>query len=241
MPDTCPIALTFITISTESVVPEQTDYYMLVASLPRMPMTFEVEQIPISAHRLRQRLRLLCSRDAAIVEQVQKFLHWDHQPADRTDREVEQEYTRLMQEVTSPMARKIVAYRMEVRTITSALRRRRLKLPPSAGVGPWNAHIQTHWQTADFKLSHAHPWIPSVLRYLEAGNPLQVERQLLLATWKQWSRWADEYHFCFESILLYLARWEIVDRWTRLNAELGRQRFDTLLDEALGEYVNARP
>ncbi len=220
---------------------EQTDYYMLVASLPRMPPTFEVEQVPITAHRLRQRLRLLGSRDAAMVEQVQRFLHWDRQPVERTDQDIEQEYERLMQEISAPMARKIISFRMEVRTITSALRRRRLGLPPLRGVGQWSDHIQRHWQKSDFQLSHAHPWILTVLRHLEAKNPLQVERHLLLATWTQWSRWADEYHFCFESILLYLARWEIVDRWTRLNADFGKRRFDTLLDEALGEYVNARP
>ena len=44
---------------------------------------------------------------------------------------------------------------------------------------------------------------------------------------------ADNFHFSFETILLYLARWEIVDRWTRLDAAPGRQRFDRLLAQTL--------
>ncbi|HRX83297.1 MAG TPA: DUF2764 family protein, partial [Pirellulaceae bacterium] len=44
---------------------------------------------------------------------------------------------------------------------------------------------------------------------------------------------ADEFYFSFETILLYLARWEIVDRWTRLDESAGRQKFDQLLTQTL--------
>jgi hypothetical protein len=219
-------------------MPHATNYYMLLASLPHMPRTFEVEQPPISRLRLQQRLAMLGPDDAEVVDQVQRFLLWDRQQAERSDSEVQQEYDRLMLTIRNPLVRDIIAYRMDVRTITSALRRRRLGLSPPPAVGQWVEHIRTHWEHPTFPLIREHPWIPVVQRCLQENEPLEVERQLLLATWSRWTRLADDFHFSFEALLLYLARWEIVDRWTRLNEPLGRERFETLLTETLGDHVN---
>ncbi len=204
-----------------------------------MPRTFEVNQLPISRRRLQTRLGMLRPQDAEVVDQLQRFLHWDRHPAGHTDREIQQEYERLMQTIQPPVARGIIAYRMDVRTITSALRRRRLGMPPPAGVGQWVEQIRMYWEDPDFRLGRQHPWVSVARRHLEANESLQVEQQLLRATWTHWSRMADRFHFSFETVLLYLARWEIIDRWTRLSASLGKQRFDTLLTETLGDYVDS--
>jgi len=214
-----------------------TNYYMLVASLPHMPRTFDVDQVPISRIRLQQRLAMLGEHDSNVVEQVQGFLLWDRQHPERTDEEVQREYDRLMKSITNKLVRDIVGHRMDVRTITSALRRRRLGLAPPSGVGQYVDQIRKHWDHPDFRLAREHSWIPLVRHHMEANEPLPAERQLLLATWNRWVQLADEHHFSFETILLYLARWEIVDRWTRLNDSLGRQRFETLLTETLGDYA----
>lgn len=210
---------------------------MLVASLPHMPRTFEVERVPISRIQLGQRLALLGEKDSQVIDQVQSFLLWDRQPIERSDEEVQQEYDRLMKTTTNTLLRDIIGYRMDVRTITSALRRRRLGLAPPSGIGQYVETIHTHWEHPEFRLAREHPWIPQVRKHFEANEPLQAERQLMLATWNRWVKLADEFYFSFETILLYLARWEIVDRWTRLNESLGRQRFETLLMETLGDHV----
>ncbi|MCA9264907.1 MAG: DUF2764 family protein [Planctomycetales bacterium] len=215
----------------------KTNYYHLVASLPHMPGSFEVEQVPISRIRLQQRLALLGDDDKRIVEQVQGFLLWDRQHPERTDEEVQQEYDRLRKAITNGLARDIVCHRMDVRTITSGFRRRRLGLKPPSAVGQYVEHIRKHWDHPDFRLVREHPWIPGFRQHFDANEPLPAERQLLLATWNRWVTLADQFHFSFETILLYLARWEIVDRWTRLTASLGRERFATLLTESLGDHV----
>lgn len=214
----------------------KTNYYHLVASLPHMPRSFEVEQVPISRIRLQQRLAMLGDSDKTVVDQVQSFLLWDRQHAERTDEDVQREYNRLMNAITNGLVHDIVRHRMDVRTITSGLRRRRLGLGPPSTVGQYVEHIQKHWEHADFRLVREHPWIPAFRKHLDANEPLPAERQLLLATWNRWGMLADRFHFSFETILLYLARWEIVDRWTRLNASLGRNRFATFLTESLGDH-----
>lgn len=215
-----------------------TNYYSLVASLPHMPRSFDIERVPISRIQLQQRLKLLGDRDKSIVEQVQSFLLWDRQLPERTDDEVEMEYDRLMKSISNSLVRDIINHRMDVRTITCALRRRRLGLEPPSSVGQHTDHIRKHWQHPDFRLVREHPWIPHVREALDAGEPLQVERQLLSATWNRWVQLADQFYFSFETVLLYLARWEIVDRWTRLDETAGRKKFDELLTQTLNLEEN---
>lgn len=210
-----------------------TNYYSLVASLPHMPRSFDVERVPISRIRLEQRLKMLGDEDKSVVEQVQGFLLWDRQRPDRTDDDVASEFKRLMSSITNQLARDIVNHRMDVRTITCALRRRRLRLEPPSAVGQYVNPIRNNWQHSDFRLAREQPWIPRVAERLESNQPLEVERELLSATWNRWVTLADKFNFSFETILLYLARWEIVDRWTRLDASAGQQRFDVLLAQTL--------
>ena len=51
---------------------------------------------------------------------------------------------------------------------------------------------------------------------------------------------ANNFTFSFEAVLLYLARWEIVDRWTSRDADAGLVRFDQMIEETLGEYATAQ-
>ena len=210
-----------------------TNYYWFIAGLPHMPRSFEVERVPISQIQLQQRLKMLGDGDKQIVDQVQRFLLWDRQQPERTDADVQMEYDHLMSSISNKLVRDIVNYRMDVRTMTCALRRRRLALDPPTAVGQYVAHIRKHWHHPDFRLLREHPWIPRVRDSLDAGEPLQIERQLMSATWNRWVKLGDEFYFSFETILLYLARWEIVDRWTRLDDSGGRQKFGQLLAQTL--------
>ncbi len=213
-------------------------YYFLIASLPAMPRHFEVERVPITLPRLVERLEVLEPADARVVKQLRSFLVWDRQPPDRTDEEMISRYEQIMSATRNRLARHAVAFRMDVRTITSGLRRRRRGLGPPPGVGQWVEHIRKNWEHPDFKLGRQHPWIPKVDRLLGTTDCLAVERTLLEVTWNRWNKLAEQYFFSFEAVLLYLARWEIVNRWTSLDAELGRQRFEQLVTESLDEYVN---
>lgn len=216
---------------------ESKPYYMLVASLPYMPRTFDVEHVPISRIRLDQRLTLLDDEDQKVVRQVQAFLLWDRQLPDRSDEDVQREYQRLMAETENPLVLEMINHRIDIRTIVSALRRRRRGLGPPAGVGRCVKQLQDNWQHPNFLLARQYPWIPRLREHLQENRPLEVERQLLQATWDYWVKLSDQYYFSFETVLLYLARWEIVDRWTRLDAAGGRQRFDDLLAEVVGNHA----
>jgi hypothetical protein len=213
-------------------------YYFLVASLPAMPRYFEVDRLPITQPRLDKRLEMLQPGDAEVVEKLREFLLWDRQPWDRTDEEVISHYDKLMSATANRLARHIVAFQMDVRTIMSGLRRRRRGLPPPPGVGQWVDHIRKNWEHPEFKLRWEHPWIAEMAPLLDTTDSLRVERIKLRVTWNHWAKLAEQYFFSFEAVLLYLARWEIIKRWTSRDATLGRQRFEQLVTESLDEYAN---
>jgi hypothetical protein len=211
-------------------------YYTLIASLPALPPSFEVERDPITRPRLQERLKLLEDDDAATVRRLQDFLNWDRQPLDRTDEEVVAHYEELTAAITNRLIRRLIDDRVETRTILSALRRRRADLPPPIGIEPWAGHIRRHWSHPEFNLQARHPWIGRFQQLTDDGDILEAERLLFSVAWDVWSRLADFRHFSFEAVILYLARWEIIDRWTSRDATRGRQRFEQLISETLGKH-----
>lgn len=214
------------------------NYYTLVASLPAMPRHFEVERVPIAQPRLEKRMEMLKPEDADVVEQLIAFLLWDRQPWDRTDEEVISRYNNLMPTIRNRLARHIVAFQMDIRTIFSGLRRRRRGLPPPLGVGQWVDHIRKNWAHPEFKLQWQYPWIAEIDQLLNTTDCLRVERIKLGFVWNHWAKLDEQYFFSFEAVLLYLARWEIINRWTSQNVALGRQRFEQLVTESLDEYAD---
>jgi len=213
-------------------------YYTLMASLPPLPTRFDVQRLPISPARLEGRLKMLEPEDATVVDALRTFLFWDRHRRDWSDGEVVERYDQLMQNLENSVAREIVEFRMDTRTILSGLRRRRCGLPPPPGVGPWTGHIRRHWQQRDFSLGWRFPWIDEIETLLDTDHLLRIHHILLDHAWQHWCRLAEEHVFDFESLLLYLARWEVMARWTNLDSSLGATRFEELIEEATCEHRN---
>lgn len=212
-------------------------YYTLVASLPHLPPHFDVPRLPITRPGLQERLKALRPDDERVLGRLFDFLEWDRQPIDRTDEAVVQAYQHLRQSIHNPLVLQLVRHRTDIRTIVSALRRRRDGLGPPPGIGRLVEPIRRNWQHPQFNLQQKHPWIEAFAARMEAGEAVQAERILLEVTWKNWARLATDYTFSFEAVLLYLARWAILERWTTRNLDEGRERFDRLVEETLGEYA----
>jgi hypothetical protein len=201
-----------------------------------LPSSFDVERPPISLPRLEERLKMLHEQDARVIDQIRSFILWDRQPAERTDQDVKATYQRLMSTVPNRFVRSMIQARMDMRTIISAIRRRRVGLGPPSGVGQWVEHIRRHYSHPQFHLQNVHPWIAPFELCLEEGDALEAQRTLFSFSYHRWSRIAEQYTFSFEAVVLYLARWEIIDRWTSRNYEAGQARFHRILSETLGEY-----
>jgi hypothetical protein len=210
----------------------------LIASLPGLPPHFDVERPPITRPRLMDRLKMLEPEDAAVVDQWLTYTNWDRQVIDRTDEEVIRTYGRLMQEISNPALREMIQIRMNTRTIIAAVRHRRAGLTAPTGVGTFTEHIHRNYQHPEFNLQGRFDWIGRLDHCLAEGDALAAQRLLFETNYRTWTRMSEQYYFTFETVLFYLARWEIIDRWTTRDSEAGQKRFETMISETLGEYAH---
>ena len=214
-------------------------YHMLISSLPPLPTRFDVDRLPITRERLRNRLRMLEPLDADEIDRMLQVLRWSRQFEEANDTAVVKRYAALMQTITNPFVHDVLTIGADVRMITVALRSRHRGLgPPAIGIGRWVQHIRRHFNQPDFGLGHLFPRIEEYGRLIELGDMLKLNRLLLDSTWTYFSRYANDYYFSFEAVVLYVLRWNIIRQWQELNAERGRPIFETLVREALGEYVD---
>jgi Protein of unknown function (DUF2764) len=214
-------------------------YYMLISSLPALPPRFEVDRPPMTLERLQARLRMLEPEDAQEISRMLGVLRWSSQFVEARDTAVVRRYGELMQEITNPLVREVLAAGMNLRMILAALRRRRHGLgPPTVGFGRWFEHIRRHFNQPDFGLGHVLPWLIPFDQLLEHGDVLTLYRRVLGETWAYLRKRAQDYDsFSFEAVVLYIARWDITRRWQQLQAERGRAVFEALVKEVLGEYA----
>jgi hypothetical protein len=216
-----------------------TSYYMLIASLPPLPTRFEVARLPITPERLEDRLRLLEPDDACEMGRMLDVLHWSQQFDEPNDEAVAKRYGELMRAITNPFVHEVLTVAMDVRMITTALRRRRRNLgPPPLGIGRWFEQIRRHFSQPDFGLGAVFPRLAQLAPRFEQGDVLHLHRDLMAATWTYLRKCADDYYFSFEAVVLYVARWNIIRQWEELRAERGRPIFEALVTEALGDYAN---
>lgn len=214
-------------------------YHMLISSLPPLPTRFEVDRLPISPERLRDRLRMLEPEDAIEIELMIEILKWGRQFEEADDGAVVRRYDELMQKVTNRLIREVLITAMDGRMIMTALRLRRRGLGPlRVGIGRWPDHIRRHFDAPDLKLGHLYPWIVEVDNLLAAGDLVALQRNLMGSLWAYLRRRADEFYFSFEAVVLYVARWDMIRNWLELQADHGQAIFETLIKEALGDHAN---
>lgn len=212
-------------------------YYMLVASLPAMPPSFEVHRLPISGPRLEQRLRLLSEADLATVERMRDVVFWERLRMELDEDTVVRRFGEFLAQEQNAIVREVAESRMDTRTIVSALRRKRLGLGPPPALGRWVDHIRRNWSEPQFNLAPRYPWIAPLERAMAAGDVAETDRIGISIPWNHFTRLSQQHHFSFEAVVLYVARWDVLNRWTSRDEAAGRERVEQLVSEAIGEHA----
>jgi hypothetical protein len=213
-------------------------YAMLISSLPYHGALFGARRAPLSRIRLRQRQRLLDEPDRACLRVVADLLEWSRHGMEHSDADIIALARAALPEMDNAFARDLVVWRLELRTVVAALRRRqRGEAAPSGrdgwGYGRWLGHIRRHWSEPQFRLERVYPWLAEARTLLEAGDALGLERLLLNAVWEHLDRVAEGHHFDFEAVLIYSMRWDLVARWTAYRGDEAAARFEEMVREGL--------
>ncbi|NVK42328.1 MAG: hypothetical protein HWE39_13890 [Oceanospirillaceae bacterium] len=222
-----------------------TRYVLLITSLPHPGPLFGARQTPLSRLRLEQHLQLLEAGDRQRLDRIESLLHWDRLPFDTTDAEILQQARHLIPTLGDTRLQTIVEQRLELRTLIAALRRRHRGEPAPPldghcnwGYGRWTGAIARYWQEPGFRLQGLYPWLPEAEKLLTDDDPLGLERLLLAQVWRQLDRAGEEHWFDFVAVVVYVLRWNLIDRWVRYSETVATQRFDALTEAGLDRFAD---
>ncbi len=230
-------------MSVAAIRGEDTRYVTLMSGLPYHGPLFAAKRTPLSRIQLERRLRLLHEDDRTLLARIEGLLKWDRIDTGLDDAALIREADALLASLREPTLHAAVRERIELRTLVAALRRRHLGQgspsdPATLGHGRWIRAIRRNWRLPAFGLAHAFPWLPEAERLLDASDPLGLEKLLLHEAWTRLGRLSQGHAFDFPAVVLYVLRWDIIDRWVRYDGEAAARRYDALLRGSLGAHAN---
>ncbi|MGB1270861.1 MAG: hypothetical protein ACPG5T_02175 [Endozoicomonas sp.] len=220
-------------------------YYTLLTSLPHIDSLFNSNITPISRIQLDRRLAMLSTEDQETLVKVEQLVHWSHLGDDIKEDYLINLAERLIPQLGSADLKELVNWRLDMRTIAAALRRkaRGQQAPSSArwSYGSRYAYIRRNWSNPTLSLQHAFPWIPVAVECLNNKDYLTLEKTVMEAVWNKLNELSARHRFDFEAVVIYLLRWNLVARWTAYNGDDAVERFNDLTQQALGEFAHQLP
>lgn len=215
------------------------EYVQLMASLPALGPILAAKTAPINRVRLQARLqRMLRPEHLAEIQAAASILAWPRQAMLTTDADFVRKARKVVPTLKSETLRRLVHDQLEQRTVLAALRRRHAgQDAPAAGeiwgYGRYVDRIRANWREPGFGLGQSLNWLLPAKDKLDKSDAAGVERILLEGAWRQADRLVGAHDFDFEAVALYVVRWDLLDRWTRYDAEAAAARFDALVADAL--------
>jgi len=218
-------------------------HVMLLSSLPALPRVGRAKTLPISGERLRTRLGMLAPEDATSVGLAWDFVRWRRGASAVADAELVGRFERVGDSPRDRLVRQCVGARLELATALAALRRRRdgEAAAPAArwGVGELVTTIARRWAHPDFGLTHRLPWLPQARALLEQDEYLALEKLLLTLAWEQLDAIDRSSSYALGNVIVYVLKWDILERWLSMDAARAATRFDALLEQVLHDQLAA--
>ena len=101
------------------------------------------------------------------------------------------------------------------------------------GFGKWPALLKKHWQEKDFGIGHLLPWVIDANTLIEQNDTLELEKYMLDLVWRHYARMGRDHYFDFAAVVIYVLRWDVINRWCNYNRELASARFEELVNAGL--------
>ena len=223
------------------MIAPQSDYAMLMASLPTHALSlWNVKHSPLSRVQLERRLSLLNEQDSQLLVAIEKVLHWSKIPEVDNDSLIEGASKQLLDSLDNQFLQQVIIWRLDIRTIMTALRRRKLGVlvtDPDMywGYGSLVSSIKRNWQLEDFSLAYRYPWVKEANFLLNKSECVALEKLLLNLSWQHYEKIGHGHYFDFEAVILYVLRWDIINRWSQNDEQSAMQHFEVLVEAGLGD------
>ncbi|MGD0958643.1 MAG: DUF2764 family protein [Methylomonas sp.] len=211
---------------------------MLMASLPAHPsQLFSTHSTPVSGIQLDKRLAWLDARDAKDLRCIEELLLWS-QINNATDEFIIKKSAEVVASINDPFLKRIIIWRLELRTLLSALRMRHAGIEKPQknsfpGIGQWLSDIEKNWDKNDFGLGYRAPWIIQLHQLLILNKSYELEKLVLNLVWQYYAKECSQHYCDFPAVVIYVLRWDIINRWTLYHADEAVKHFDELVEAGL--------
>lgn len=89
--------------------------------------------------------------------------------------------------------------------------------------------------TKDFNLSHEYDYVSDLMKIVDCEDPVEKEKRIDAFKWV----WLDEQTFfdvfSIEAVFAYICKLEMLERWSKLDVETGRETFRQIIENLRGE------
>jgi len=222
-------------------------YLTLLSGLPANISLFSSKKTPVSRLKLEEKLKTLEPEHRQLLADIEGVLQWGYlSPQMKHDLDAggaEQpvkQIKKVLAAVKDRQLKTLVRDKLDFRTLVGALRHRHddpsVPLAGDWTVSRFKQNIENNWQEPYFRLEHACPWLVEAKQYIDNDEPLLLEKLLLQNAWQHLSRPPQAQQFSFYAVVIYVLKWNIVERWTRYNNEFAAQRFQQLVQQGLEQY-----
>lgn len=221
------------------MIKPQTDYAMLMASMPAHALSlWDIKNRRLSKVQLERHLKLLSIKDKKMLDNIEAALHWAKMPSIKEAQLAEKNAEQLLSTLHNPFLEEVVIWRLQIRTIMAAIRYRKLNSSLNSavefhGYGEIVNHIKTNWQSDDFALSLRFPWVKQAHQLFMTNETVALEKLLLDLSWQHYEKIGQGHYFDFEAVIIYVLRWDIINRWAKNDQQKAMQQFEDLVEQAL--------
>lgn len=213
-------------------------YQELLASLPHLHDPFAKRRPPISLVQLRKRFNMLDPAHQSLMDELWETVLWSHIPLATPDTQLVLRFNQVLATIADEQLHQWLLWRMDVRTVLAALRRRHLgeeaPLPHEFwGVGNLTHLIRQRWRQPAFGLAAHFTWLPEIETLMAEGDSLALEERILAVLWQYLNLCQPQQADGFSAVFLYAMRWDISQRWTRYDSDTGLDNFRQLVAASL--------
>jgi hypothetical protein len=207
-------------------------YPLILASLPRHGGDlFAAKRPPISRIGLEKRLLWLSAEDQLEIDAIEGLLSWDRAQRFTDDAALLAYADAVLSQIRQAAVCAIVRERFALRSIVAALRARHAGEAAPAHRSHWGRtdlawRIERSWSAPGFGLAAGFAWVRVVDQLFAAGDSAGAERVILGEIWRRLARSEREGAAGgYLAVVLYVLRWNVIDRWVRYEGEAARARF----------------
>jgi Protein of unknown function (DUF2764) len=218
------------------------DYTELLTSLPHLVDPFKYQAQSISLVQLKKRMNMLGFDDYKWIGDFRNLFYWGGIMLSADESQLVNKARRFVDEIPYPDIKEWLQWRMDVRTIIAAFRHRK-NGEGAPGKGNWGfgryvQHIEKNWTSPCFKLEGRFPFLPEINKHLSSGESYELEKILLTSIWRFYASRTPNNTHGFSMVVLYVMKWDLVDRWRQYDADKGAERFNALVSSCLPKTID---